>query len=228
MHYIRQFFTGDVEGWVHDLFTRYGRGDFLGPVCEAEVKKSVKFKGSFEYISAFGEAVCSIGEDLSVDGGLFSKEDFRPMLDGLGVDYSDKSKPKKGAYAVEINGVYPSSVVYDIFSRAPYAQPFLNLKCGKASLKCKKKPPKPGKDKDLSFMGGEVPLDALPNLKDILFDVGDFTKVKVENTFIIERLIIPPGLSPDKARLDAKRAGKIKRVVIADEKEISSECQFEV
>ncbi|MBU0762220.1 MAG: hypothetical protein KKD39_04290 [Candidatus Altiarchaeota archaeon] len=229
MHYIRQFFTGNVEGWVHDFFTRYSKGEFLGPVCEVEVKKSIKFKGSVEYSNVFGEMVCLTGGVCKVEGAIFAKEDFRPTLEGLGIEFTDKSKVKQGFYVAEVKGEYPAEVLSGMYGKISFSQALLNLKCGSASLKCKKKPPKPGKEKDTEFISGDVPVDSWGKVREeVFFDVGEFTKARVENTLAIESLVIPAGMPPERARIEARRRGKVKRKVILDGVEKMSECVFEI
>lgn len=229
MHYLRALFEGKPEGWVHLFFTRYGRGEFDGPCCELDVGKDIKFKGTVEYSTLFGALLASCGGDFKVEGAIFAKEDFRDGLRSVGVDFDDKSKPKKGFFVAQIDGEFPSGVLVDVFGKIPHATVLLNLAGDKGKLKCKKKPPKPGGEKDNNFFSGSMSLSALPKLREeVLWDVGEFKKAKAENKYMIEELIIPPGMSAADARLKAKRKGRIVRKITLDGLEKKSECALEV
>ena len=225
MHFIRQLFEGKPEEWVHALFTRYGRGDYAGPAFEADIGKAIKFKATVEYCSAFVRLAALSGGSLDVEGAIYAKSDFRNVLDGLGVEYDDKSKPKKGIYVAQVKGELDSEVLVKVCEGAASAIILLNLTGSNSKLKCKKKPPKPGGERELDFCSGQVDLSVLPKLKeDLLFDVSEFKSVKVDNRFIIEELVIPQGLSPGEARLQAKRKGILSRTVTVDGKERKSDC----
>jgi hypothetical protein len=229
MHYIKQLFEGKPEEWVHLFFTRYGRGEFDGPTCEVDVGKDIKFKGTVEYSTLLGELVASGGGDFKVDGAIFAKIDFRDELNRAGIEFDDKSKPKKGFYVAQVMGEFPGSVLAGVYSKLPHATVLLNLAGAKGKLKCKKKPPKPGGEKDLDFCSGSMDISALPRLKEeVFFDVGDFKKAKAENKFSISELLIPPGAGAAEARLNAKRKGKVLRKVTLDGAQKESDFPFAV
>ncbi len=227
MHYIRQLFEGRQEEWVHLLFTRYGRGDFDGPVCEADVGKEVKFKGTVEYATAVGQLASSCGGEYQVEGGIYGKIDFRPILDAAAVEYDDKSKPKQGYYAAQLKGAIQSEVLTGLYGKMPHASVLLSFQGGKAKMKCKKKPPKPGGEKELEFFSGSMALSALPGLREeVFFGAGDFVKAKVEHRVIIDEVVIPAGMNSTDARLHAKRKGRLVRTLTVDGRETRSEHPF--
>jgi len=229
MHFVRQLFEGKVEEWVHLMFTRYGRGEFDGPACEVDVGKDVRFKGTVEYCSVFGYMVASCGGDFKVDGAVFGKKDFRDGLKAAGLEFDDKSKPKQGFFVAQVNGEFPGGVLAKVYSGIPHATVLLNLVGAKGKLKCKKKPPKPRGEKDNEFCSGSMALTALPKLKEeVFFDAPDFRKAKVENKFVIEELLFSPGMDAARARLEAKRKGKVVRKVTVDGVERKSEAKFAV
>ena len=229
MHYVKQMFQGKPEEWVHLFFTKYGRGQFDGPYIEADVGKDVKFKASVEYSTVLGGLVASGGGDFAVEGAIYAKKDFRDDLSAIGVEFDDKSKVKKSYFVAELSGDFPSAVLVDIYSKVPHATVLLNFSGTGGKFKCKKKPPKPGGDKVNDFCQGTMSLSALPKLKEeVFFDVGDFKKACVDNKFQIESLVIPPGMSPADARLNAKRKGKVLRTVTVDGKQKKSEVPFEI
>jgi hypothetical protein len=162
-----------------------------------------------------------------VDGSLYSKLDFRDTLSGVGVEFDDKSKVRQGYFVAYVEDELSSSVLVDVYEKVPYATILLNLRGDKAKLKCKKKPPKPGGEKDASFCSGILDLSVRRKLMDkVFFDVGEFKEARVENRFIIDELVIPADVSPAEARLQAKRKGRVERTVVADGVEKKSECKF--
>jgi hypothetical protein len=217
MHYLRQLTAGKADDWVHDLFTRYGRGRFDGPVCEADVGKDVKFKASVEFATLLCGLTASGGGDFKADGAVYGKRDFRGLLDGTGVEYDDKSKPKKGVFAVQVAGELPGAVVSDLCRKAPYAMALIGLSGAKGKLKCKRKPPKPGGEKDADFVAGSMDSSQLPELSEEVFSgASGFKKAKVEYVYVIEELLIPAGMGPEQARVSARRKGKILRTTTVD------------
>jgi hypothetical protein len=229
MHYIRQLFEGKSEDWVHLLFTRYGRGEFDGPVCQADIGKNIKFSGSVEYCGTFVWLAGLCGGDWNVDGAIYAKRDFRDALEAAGVEFDDKSKPKKGVYLAQVTGEMPGAVLADVVEKMPDATVLLNLASDKGKLKCKKKPPKPGGEKDAAFFSGLLDVSVLGRMKEeVFFGAGEFKTAKVQNILKIEELVIPPGASAAEARLNAKRKGKVLRTVTVDGIEKKSECGFVV
>ncbi|MFH1054544.1 MAG: hypothetical protein V1744_00460 [Candidatus Altiarchaeota archaeon] len=229
MHYIRQLFEGKTEDWIHALFTKYGRGDFAGPACEVGVGKDIKFTGSVEYCTTFGWLAASSGGDFKAEGGIYSKVDFREVLERLGVDFDDKSKEKQGYFVAALSGELKSDVLVEVYEKTPHATVLLNLTGGKVKFKCKKKPPKPGGDKEVKFCSGALDASVLGKLKsEIFFDLQDLKKAKVEHRIIVEDLVIPAGMDAREARLQAERKGKIVRTVTVDGVEKKSECKFQV
>lgn len=146
MNFVKHFFVGSPEEWVHGRFTRYGRGVFDGPVAEAKVGRGIRVSGSEEYCNAVGFVVVDSCPGLfDVSGSVVGKGDFRGLLRDAGVAFKDKSK--KGFYAVEVSGELSSEVLKRVYLSAGDASVLLSLKSvgDKAfGLKCKKKLPKPG------------------------------------------------------------------------------------
>jgi len=225
MHFIKQLFEGKPEDWVHLMFTRYGRGEFMGPVAEVDVGKDIKFKASVEYCGLFSLLAVSCGGDFKVEGGIYGKQDFRGVLVKLGVEFDDKSKPKQGVYVAQVEGDYAGDVIVKLIDGVPEATVLLNLVGSTAKLKCKMKPPKPGGEKVVDFCSGSLNPSVIGRLtEEIFFDAPKFAKAKVENMFVIDELVMPPGASPAEARLSAKRKGKVVRTVTVDGVQKKSEC----
>jgi len=227
MHYIKDLVGGGGEDWMHELFLKYGRGEYLGPVCWAQVKKLVKFKASVEYANALGYVLALQGGIFEVKGSIFGKSDFRGDLESLGLDFDDASKQKKGLYVAVLDDELGSDVLVQVFERLPQVQPLLNLRGDSGKLKCKKKPPKPGKEKDLEFAKGQVVGEGFGKLvEEVYFDLEAFREATVENTFVVDELLIPEGMAASEARVKAKRKGRLIRKVVADGNEKTSEYEL--
>ncbi len=229
MHYLRILMEGGSDAGIHSLFTKYGRGEYLGPVCDVDVGKNIKYKASIEYAGVFGLLTAMSGGDLNVEGTVFAKDDFRDVLSSLGIDFKDKSKVKQSYYVAEVKGTYPSDAMAKFYDAVPYATVLFTIKGGKSQMKCKKKPPKPGKDKILDFCSGTIDKSVLDKMmEDIFFDVKGFTKAKCENTYVIKELVVPAGVEPAQARIDAKRVGEIVRKVNTDGVEKVSKVKLDI
>jgi hypothetical protein len=229
MQYVKQLFEGSPPEWVHLLFTRYGRGLFDGPAAEVEVGKDIKFKTTVEFSTYFGYLAASCGGDFSVEGAIYAKKDIRDGLNSLGIEFDDKSKPKQGFFVAQIKGTYPGDVLARMYDLMPHATVLLQLTGAGVKLKCKKKPPKPGGEKVSDFASGTLGLSVLAKLReDVFFGGGDFKSAKVEYKYQISEIVIPAGMDAAKARLSAKRKGKVLRMLTIDGSETKSECELDV
>jgi hypothetical protein len=90
-------------------------------------------------------------------------------------------------------------------------------------LKCKDSLPKPGGALKDNFCSASF--DNLDIVKEFAFDVDDFKTLSIKHIFKIEDIIVSKEFESDfeKARLNAKRKGKIIRILNVDGKEIKKE-----
>lgn len=217
MDYIKDLIAGNADQeHVHAKFVKYSKGTFAGPVIN--IKKAgnnLKVTGSYEYADAIAGVILkeSSGK-VSVSGNVFSKSEIKTDLAG-------KAKKKPGVYITEIKGEADAKTLLDLYSASKDASFYVELQSGKAKLKAKKKPPKPGSDKDEAFFTANLDAgmaDALA--KDICFDCAkkDYKEMTVSHEFTISELIIPEQYKNDaaKARLHAKRKGTITRKTVVD------------
>jgi len=233
MDFIRRFFVGTPEEWVHGRFTRYGRGVYDGPMLDVKVGKVIKVRGSEEYCNTLGFVIAiSCSGLFNVTGSITGKSDFRGLLAGLGVEFKDKSK--KGVFNVEVSGELSSDTLSKIYSQVGDAAILLSLKSTADkdfSLKCKKKLPKPGGKKDSDFVSASLGLAAMKSLRgEVLFDVsGEFSEAAVTHKYTITDIIPPAGVKdPARIRVEAKRKGFVERKVIVDGKETVTRKDFTV
>ncbi|MCX6695227.1 MAG: hypothetical protein NTU61_02890 [Candidatus Altiarchaeota archaeon] len=219
MNFVKDFFVGSPEDWVHQRFVRYGRGVFDGPVLEAKVGKVIKVSGSEEYCNIVGFVVVDSCPGLfSVSGSVVGKSDFRGLLKDASVPFKDKSK--KGVYTVEVSGELSSDALKKVYLSSGDAAVLLTLKSvgnKDYGMKCKKKLPKPGGKKDSDFFTASMGLDALKKLRaEVFFDVpADFAEAGIEHK-----------KDPARVRIEAKRKGVIERKVVTDGRETASKKDF--
>ncbi|MFH1403346.1 MAG: hypothetical protein ABIH11_03665 [Candidatus Altiarchaeota archaeon] len=230
MHFIRGIFGGSVGDGAHGFFTKYGRGDFSGPVLGVKVGKGVlRVTGSPEYCGGVGWVLAgSVEGSLDVSGCIYSRVDFRGALSGLGVDFLDKTK--KGYYTVELDSELDSGVLKGVYESVGDGFPLLNVKGDKPwSLSSGKKLPKPGGGVKDNFVKASLGGSALGLLmEDLLFDVdGGFKGASVSHRYVIDEVVAPGDVKdPGEARIRAKRKGKVVRTVVVDGSERTSECSL--
>ncbi len=221
MHFLKQIFSDRVEEWVHQRFVRYSKGTFDGPALNAKISgKTLKVNASADYCNALGGTIAkNSNETFSVSGKIISKEDLSPI---------GKCRKKKGFFILEISKEMSSAELLDVYKKFPDSFALLNLSKGVWKLKCKKNLPKPGSSVDDQFCNAILDLVALDDfMNEILFDMNkkDFKEVSVQHIYEISGIVIPEECKKDpaKARLLAKRKGKIKRILTVDGKKTETE-----
>lgn len=227
MHFIAEILKGDgVSDYVHQRFTRYGRGSFDGPVIVLKkAKNAIKVNSTEDYVNVLGETITRNieADSIGVKGKIICKRDIKSILDESNIGVSKISHKKAGLYTYEVDCETSRDKLAIIYSKIPDAHVLIDLTLEKPwKLKCKKAPPKPGSGADENFCSAALGISALEDvMKEILFDLDsgkDFDEVRVEHTYNIEKLMIPEECrkDPAKARIQAKRRGVIKRIVVVD------------
>jgi hypothetical protein len=217
MDYIKDLITGNAnQEHVHAKFVKYSKGTFSGPIIS--VKKAgntLKITGSYEYADTLAGVILKASSGkMTAAGNIFSKNEIR-------TDLASKTKKKLGVYTTEIKGEADAKDLLDLYNANKEATFYLDLQSGKAKMKTKKKPPKPGSQKDEEFFTATLDAgmaDAIAN--DICFDCGKkyCKEMKISHEFTINELAIPEQYKGDaaKARLNAKRKGTITRKTEVD------------
>src|SRR3989344_75736 len=121
----------------------------------------------------------------------------------------------------------------DALKQFPHALFLLTFNTDYGSLTTKQKSPKspkPGSDKEAKADFCTFKTEDINFYKEFLFDYDKgFTKAKIKHTLIIEELVVPKEYAnnPALARVNAKRKGKIKRIVDIDGDTFEKEIKFE-
>ena len=205
MDFINNILAGKIEGREHFQFVRFGRGRYAGRAALSFWKTGkIKLGGGFEYANDFVFLCAKLGMKFS--GLIMSREDL-----GLG------AKKKSGVYIAAVTDI-ESSKIEEIKDKT-YCM-LLDAQGEGLVLKMKKKLPKPGKAGDTKvddkFCILETDLKYWEKIKEY-FKLPEGKKIQVKHSFFIEDITIPKGeTNPELMRLNAKRKGKIERIVTVD------------
>ena len=204
MTFIKKIFENNVDNnvddKVHRQFTRFSKGVFENRAL-TKIKKS---KDKFTIYASF---------DLANDLVLI----FSGFIRETNISGRLLKKGKKQDIEEKVN----SERLKNLISENDYC--LIDINENSFFLKCKKAIPKPGKNLDPKFCSAALPLEALDELT---FDIKEnFKRAEISHTYIINEIVIPKEYEndPEKARIFAKRKGKIIRLIKIDGKEIKSE-----
>ena len=220
MHVIKEIFSNSVSDWVHQIFVRYGKGTFEGPVLNIKRGKDIKAKGSVDYCNILGKIISSgINADIEISGKIIAKKDFSSDINGI-LELKNVSK-KRGLFNAEVEGILPSDKLKKLYDKIPDAYLLIDISAEKCKLKSKKSVPKPGSKIDSDFCSAAFDMSALDDImNELLFDLKnkDFTEVNVSHTYMINELVAPEEVKkdPTRFRIEAKRKGTIKRILEVD------------
>ncbi|MFH0861207.1 MAG: hypothetical protein V1921_08390 [Candidatus Altiarchaeota archaeon] len=229
MNLIKSILEGRSDEWIHQRFTKYGKGEFKGPSVDVKVSKDVKLSATVDYVTLLEwVAAKNCSDDLNVNGTIIAKEDLKGKIDAFEVG---RTSNKKGVYTAEVSGTIKAEALREAYDRIPGAYFLLNLTSKGCKIKTKTKLPKPGSGPDTGFCTATFDIGALADIKgEIFFDhAGDFREASASHIYIIKELAAPAGVKdPARIRLEAKRKGRIVRTVKADGVTKVTENEFSV
>jgi hypothetical protein len=222
MHYLEELIAGKGgKEHIHRRFVRYSRGEFSGAaVCIKKDGAVLKVTASEDYANSLGKIITEgVKDDFAVSGSIFSREDASAQIKAAGLDVKKAAK-KKGVYATEVAGTLQGEELSRLYSQLEGAHMLLELKSKAASLKTKKKLPKPAGGVDEKFCSATMPAEKLSFLlKEICSDPvkGGADEITITHTYAIKELAVPEEYKNDYAlaRTHAKRKGTIKRTIDA-------------
>jgi len=232
MNFIKKIFENKIDESVHNQFKRFSKGIFENrALIEISNSKKVKIKTSFEFSSNFLDVlVNTIVGKVKVTGGIISVN--KNLAEDIGFGISGK-KQFQGVITYLIDCEITKEQLQNAMNKYKDALFLLTFETVYGSLKTKVKSPKstkPGKDDEKPkvdfclFVTGDKGI-----LNDFAFDVGEFSKLSINHTFVIDSLVVPDQYKNDfaLARIHAKRKGKIIRKLEIDGKLKVNECAFE-
>lgn len=234
MNFIKKIFENNIDEDVHRQFKRFSKGNFeRRAAVEISAGKDVKVKTSFEFANEFAKYLAgTIKNSTHVTGGIITTKDIKP---GLGFEIAN-IKQFAGVKTYEIDTDISKEDLLKVMNGFPDAVFCLSFGTDYGGLKTKvktPKAPKPGKgdEEDVKADYCTFVTKDLNFKKEFAFDFKeDFKKFKAVHDFIITELVVPKEYENDfeKARIHAKRKGKIIRKLDADGKTFIKEINFEV
>lgn len=236
MNFIKKIVDGQTDGLVHIQFQKFSKGEFKNRAL-IEAKKTAKnwtIKTSAEFAT---DLVLSVAEEVGdekteITGAIVSTVNLKEIPEFKEILATAEIKQFQGVKRFILKQEITGNEIINLIKSFPKAFFGLSFSSGKSQLKIKAKSPKsskPGK-------GDEAPKADFCNLKtenqeivkEFLFDIGEFKKVKVNHTFFVDEIIFPKDEEDySKIRELAKRKGKIIRKIDIDEKEQVKEIEFE-
>lgn len=228
--FIRELFDDKESEKAHKIIKRFGMGTYpRETIYITRTAKSIKIQTGFEYTESLINLLCDLSsDDVTFKGKIISGKNLEPLLEKHGV------KIEKSASKGKKIDLKEQTMSMDSFKKLvtdlndTFA--LLSAKTGDYDLKVKTKMPKPGNllEKHTTLI---LKLSDEDTVKEqFLFDVdaGKFKKVQIETTYEIEDLEIPDEAKDDpaKARLMARRKGKVKRKIMIDGEEQEKEFEF--
>ncbi len=228
MNFIKQIFEGNADSTMHHKFVRFGKGEFERLYFDiTKTKKNLKVKSSFGFANDFIKLIAeNAEEELEVKGKIIVNRDFEKELEDLGVEIANYKKRGK-LYTAEIDTMMKPETLKRIYEKFGKKFLLLSIKSDNYKLKTKASLPKPGGKIDPKFSNATLPLELLD---EFVWDMDDFKKLEIKHIINIEEIVIPEEFKDDpaKARVEARRKGKIIRILKADDgEEKRVEAEFE-
>ena len=218
MNFIRKIFENKADELVHQQFVRFGKGNYERALLTIKKSKRLAIKSSFEFSNDFVELISQeASSDIEISGAIIALHEFSLDIEN---EYSKRGK----IYKADIKRqTIKKEKLKEIYEKFKFDFLLLNLEADNCSLKCKNSLPKPGGALKNNFCSAYF--DNLSVAKEFTFDVPDFKELTIKHVFEIDDLIIFKDDEDDfaKARINAKRKGKIIRILSIDGKEIKKE-----
>ena len=244
MNLIKEIVEGNCDkDYIHQRFVKYSKGNFGGPVISIKkAGKKIKIAGSIDYVNTLGELIAnnngtaSDAGNFKVSGTIVSRRDISGELDGK-IPLT-KTKKRIGTFTSEVKCESDPKILAGIYREFPDAFILLSLSAPDktVTLKTKKKVPRAGKDVDDKFFSATLPESVLDFvLGEFCFDLdmneGDkkgFKEITVSHEYQINEIVIPEEYKndPARARVNAKRKGTMKRVILVDSVEQRTDCDL--
>lgn len=222
---IKKILDKQVDFKVRRAFSRYSLGDFEKEPFIVKKSKQITVQAGFEYLNFAHQFLANnFLEEVEIEGVIESVQDLKPVLAQFSLKYEEKKRfGKPGAkFELAVQKIKPETyrqLVDSCFN--DYL--LFNVNSSAASLKVKSQTtPKIGSLTE-GFVTLKIGLSLFPAFqKDYLFDVSqDFKEAVINQTYFIERIDLDEKLlkaDAERARKEAKRIGRIKRVITLDGK----------
>ncbi|MBU0930132.1 MAG: hypothetical protein KJ623_03595 [Nanoarchaeota archaeon] len=218
MNFIEKIFENKVDELVHKQFTRFGKGEYERALLTIKKCSRLNIKSSFEFSNDFVELISKEADsEIEISGVILASHEFSVDLKN---EYSKRGKIYKAELEKQ---TITKEKLNEIYEKFKLDHLLLNLNTDNCSLKCKNSLPKPGgKIKD-NFCSASF--DNVNLAKEFVFETDNFKQAIIKHIFKIEDLIVSKDDEDDfeKSRINAKRKGKIIRIININGKEEKKE-----
>ncbi len=229
MNFMRKICEGKPDDQAHAKFTRFGVGRFEREEVTIKVTgNKVKVQTGPEYIDVLLKILAEIvQEDVDVQGRIVSSKDVENRIEDHGLEIIKKRGKK-----YDVKGVLKKEDFAKLLDGMSDCFLLLKAASGKNKVKIGQSLPKPGKLVE-KFATGEFSKDSSDMIKEeFLFDTDGFKKeAKLKHTYAIDDIAVDEELiktDPAKARVEARRKGKVIREISIDGEDSVKEYPLDV
>jgi hypothetical protein len=221
------FIKDAIEGKAsaHGYFVRFGRGTFENRAILSIDAKKMQVKGSYENVKSILLWLFGIFSKCEVKGKILSTSELDGLLKECKLEFVKKKK--EGLFEYDVSGNLENGTKLE----AAYAL-LLDVKADGIEFRCKKRLPKPStksEKTDEAFFSLQLSKETFDGFaREFLFDVEKKGgKIKIRHDFVIEEIILPKIQADfEVLRKEAKRKGKIVRIISIDGKEFKKQYAF--
>lgn len=222
-NFIKNIFEKKITPRTHQAFIRYSLGEFEKETFIITTSKFLKVSAGFEYLNFIHEFLSNlVRQKATISGVIETVTDLEKPLQSLGLAFTPAKRfGKPGAKYLfdsqEISAATYKKIVDNFFGE--YL--LLSVQSSEGEIKVKSKnTPKIGSSTE-GFVTLILPsASEKPFHEEFLFDIGkEFKKALLKHTYFVDDIKVDEKLfktNPDKARKEAKRKIRIKRVVELD------------
>jgi len=216
MNFIRKIFEDKADDLVHEKFKRFGKGEYTRALLSLKKSKKLLVKSSYEFTNDLVKLIIENAKgDIAVSGLIISTKDV-----DLDIEYEKTKRGKLHKYNIKKQSITKEKL-NGLYNEFKFDHLLLNLKADNCSLKCKTSLPKPGSDVKGNFCSASF--NDVNIAKDFAFDVPDFKNLDIKHIYKIEELITGKEKNFEEMRINAKRKGKILRIMDIDGEHIEKD-----
>lgn len=232
--FIKKIWQNETDDSVHSQFIRFSRGKFAGRfVTGISRNGKCKLNTTFELANNLVVFASSLVPKIKASGILLTRENPKDLLQKLGIN--TPVKKKAAIFETNIDAELTQEQA-EAMEKEAYFMLF-DCEAEGISLKMKKKKlPRPSKSEtgkiNDKFCILEADIKHFPKVKEeFAFGIKeDFKKAYIKHTIEVNDVIIPPMEKGEKdfekLRLNAKKKGKISRIITINGSEKSEEKDF--
>ncbi len=208
--FLKKIAENKVDDLVHKKFVRYSRGEFEKEELKIKFGSKIQMWAGYEYIDIFFQLAANIVEaEVSIKGIILAKNNIDNDLSGFGIKPS-LVKKVKALIKYQISAKLTPDEFRKFVNKFIDNYLLLNLKSEDIEIKTKTALPKPGTLTE-KFVSMKLPKKYEAMIRDEFCFNSKDSEVTVKHKYFITEIDIPKQYEndPEKARLEARRKGKL-------------------